>query len=181
MRKVAAVILCQSLKSFKTKNHLTNFCKNDVLMYKAFAHLFVLGKGLITHGPLSQKDSRHLLLQFHGEFAACLRFVFCLFDQLQRHSATRVIAAKVKTDPESLLKFNEMVADSGFLQRLDAAKTNPESEDARSLLKSINKYVAVNNCKVPYTSAQCKSSVTHLYNMARFYGTPSIFFYVRSG
>jgi hypothetical protein len=69
-----------------------------------------------------------------------------------------------------------MVADSGFLQRLDAAKTNPESEDARSFLKSINKHVAVNNCKVPYTLTQRKSSVTHLYNIARFYGIPSIFF-----
>lgn len=144
-------------------------------MYKAFPHIFVLGKGLITHGPLSKKDSRHLLLQFHGEFAACIRIVFFLFDQLQGHSATRVIAAKVKTNPKSLLKFNEMVADSGFLQRLDAAKTNPESEYARSLLKCINKHVAVTNCKEPYTLALRKSSVTHLYNMARFYGIPSIF------
>ena len=82
-------------------------------------------------------------MQFHGEFAACLRFVFLLFDQLQRHSAARVIAAKVKTDPESLLKFNEMVADSGFLRCLEAAKSNPETEDARCLMKSINKHVAV--------------------------------------
>jgi hypothetical protein len=82
----------------QNKEPFNEFFQNDVLMYKAFPHLFVLDKGLITHGPLSKKDSRHLLLQFHGEFAACLRIVFVLFDQLQGHSATRVIAAKVKTD-----------------------------------------------------------------------------------
>lgn len=34
----------------------------------------------------------------------------------------------------------------------------------------------ITNSQVPYTAAQRKSSVAHLYNMTGFYGTPSIFF-----
>lgn len=152
------------------------FVQNEVLMYKAFPHLFPLGKGLRNHESLPQKDCRHLLMQFHGKFAGCFRLIFLLFDQVQRHNATRVIAAKVKTNPESLMKFNEIVTEDGFLQRLEAAKKDRESEDARYLLKSINKHVAITNSQVPFTAAQRKSSVARLYNMTRFYGTPSIFF-----
>jgi hypothetical protein len=152
------------------------FLQNDILLYKAFPHLFPLGKGLRTHGSLAPKDVRHLLMQFHGKFAACFRLIFLLFDQLQRHSAARVIAAKVKTDPESLTKFQEMVTDRTFLKRLQSAKENPNSDEAKLLARSINKHVTMANSNVPYTAAQRKSSVSHLYNMARFYGTPSIFF-----
>jgi hypothetical protein len=80
------------------------FFQNDDLMFKAFPHLFLLGKGLRSHGSLSQKDSRHLLMQFHGQFAACLRFVFLLFDQLQRHSAARIIAAKIENRSRILIE-----------------------------------------------------------------------------
>ncbi|EFX67267.1 hypothetical protein DAPPUDRAFT_331243 [Daphnia pulex] len=36
----------------RSKEPFNEFLQNDVLMYKAFPHLFVLGKGLITHGLL---------------------------------------------------------------------------------------------------------------------------------
>ncbi len=43
-------------------------------------------------------------MQFHGQFAACLRFVFLLFDQLQRHSAARIIAAKIENRSRILIE-----------------------------------------------------------------------------
>ena len=69
-----------------------------------------------------------------------------------------------------------MVTDRSFLKRLQSAKDNPNSDEAKLLAKSINKHVTMANSNVPYTADQRKSSVSHLYNMARFYGTPSIFF-----
>ncbi len=75
---------------------MNEFEENPNLQYSVFPFLFVLGRGLRKQGSVPIGDSRHLLLQFTCNFATCPRLIFFLFDQLQRHAASRTIAARVK-------------------------------------------------------------------------------------
>lgn len=68
------------------------------------------------------------MLQFHARFAACTRLIFCLFDQMQRHAASRSIAARVKNNKESFVQFANWVADPNFLQDLKEAAKNGKSK-----------------------------------------------------
>jgi hypothetical protein len=115
-------------------------------------------------------------MQYHGHFATCLRFIFLLFDQHQRHSATRIIAARVKSNPESIAKFATLVSGPSFLEKLKYAKNHPNEAESKTILNTINPLITMCNSEVPYTTAQRKASVSRLYNMTRFYGTPSVFF-----
>lgn len=70
------------------------FESNDLLLYSSFPFLFVLGRGLKTSGSLSPATTRHMLLQHSGCFSSCFRFIFLLFDQHQRHAASRIVASR---------------------------------------------------------------------------------------
>lgn len=58
---------------------------NDRLLYSFFPLLFLFGHGISSSGSLSEKLTRHLMLQFRGQFAGCHSLIFLIFDQLQRH------------------------------------------------------------------------------------------------
>ncbi|KAK4028499.1 hypothetical protein OUZ56_017768 [Daphnia magna] len=94
---------------------MCEFEGNDRLLYSAFPFLFLLGSGLRKPGSVPQCDCRHMLLQFTCNFATWYRFLFCLFDQLQRHAATRAVTARFKNNPESLEKLQAWAADPAFL------------------------------------------------------------------
>lgn len=85
------------------------FEANDSLLYATFPFLFLFGSGLSTRGSIQKNAIRHMMLQFHARFAACNRLIFCLFDQMQRHAASRSVAARVRNKKESFAHFAKWV------------------------------------------------------------------------
>ena len=154
---------------------MNEFEENPNLQYSVFPFLFVLGRGLRKQGSVPIGDSRHLLLQFTCNFATCPRLIFFLFDQLQRHAASRTIAARFRNTTESLDKLQNWVGDPKFMEELKRAMIKPESKEAKSLLAKITPHIKTISSEVPYSPAQRKASMAHLYSMAHHFGLPSVF------
>ncbi|KZS02069.1 Uncharacterized protein APZ42_001038, partial [Daphnia magna] len=154
---------------------MSEFEGNDRLLYSAFPFLFLLGSGLRKPGSVPHRDCRHMLLQFTCNFATCHRFLFCLFDQLQRHAATRAVTTRFKNNPESLEKLQAWVADPAFLKDLARAARNPQSKSARTLVARVTPHIKTTSSNVPYSTAQRKASMQHLYALTQHFGMPSIF------
>lgn len=76
-----------------------------------------------------------MMFQVNCRIAQCHRFIFLLFDQLQRHAIARIVSARVKSDPVPIHKLGKLVKDPSFFTRLRVAAKNPNSEDARKILK----------------------------------------------
>ncbi len=146
------------------------------MLYSAFPHLFPLGKGLRKTGSVPQKDVQHILYQWHGKFAGCIRLVFLLFDQFQRHATARQVHATVKSNKSSLDAFSNLIAETGFRERLERAKNDPDAPESKALLSKLTPHINIINRKVPYTTAERSAALGHLLNMVRYYGPPSIFY-----
>ena len=145
-------------------------------MYSAFPRIFFLGKGIQQQGSIPNAAVRHLLLQYDGRAANCLRLVFLLFNQKQRHAAAQAVAAAVKMHPEAFKIFAEWVSDKEFVQQLQAAQNEPTSDDSKKLISKLMKQLAVVNKKVPYSVAERKGSMSHLYALVYHFGMPTVYF-----
>ncbi len=159
----------------QNQDPLNEFEENDRLLYSAFPHLFPLGKGLRKTGSVPEKDIHHMDNQWHGKFAKCLRFQFLLFDQFQRHAASRATNARVKSNEESMLAFSKMVSDPSFVEKLEEANKQPDAPESKKLLAKLTPHISLVSQKIPYSTASRKSAVGRLINMVRYYGPPSIF------
>ena len=160
----------------RSANPYNEFSENEHLLYAAFPFLFLLGRGLLQTGSVPTSSVRHMFFQFHGRFSACQRLIFSLFDQLQRHAVNRSVAARIKTSPDSFAQFANWVTDPEFLPRLSEASSNPERPESVSLLKQLLPHISVTGAKAPYTAAQRKAAMSHLYAMVYHFGVPSVFF-----
>ena len=155
---------------------VNEFEHNDDLLYGAFWYLFPLGKGLRKRGSLALLDIRHMLTQFHNAFAQQPSLLFLLADQIQRHSACRGVALRVKTDPLSFQDFRAMVADKdAYMKRLIRAKEDPTSQESRALLKQVLRFSAAAGKAVPWSGEERAAEITKLYAMWRRFGPPSAF------
>jgi len=83
---------------------VNEFEENDLLFLGAFPDLFLLGRKLPTRGSVPKAFTKHLLRQADNRFGQVDEIVFTLFNQSQRHAAARQIAARVQSDPDSILK-----------------------------------------------------------------------------
>ena len=101
-------------------------------------------------GPCYQTTRRHLLTQFHNEFAHDPQFLFLLADQVQRHGAAQGVALRVRADPESFKTFSLIVSEgASFVQRLNDARCDPLGKAAWELLKSVSRFIVSSRHTVP--------------------------------
>ena len=78
------------------------------------------------------------MIQFTGRFSSCVRLIFLLFDQMQRHSASRVIASRVKCNPLSFETFSKWVNDPAFIDQLKEAAKDPKATSSIQLISKMN-------------------------------------------
>ena len=69
-----------------------------------------------------------------------------------------------------------MVKQPSFLHELQEAVKNPTAEDSKKLLARITPHIHSCTPKIPFSPAQRKSSMKHIYSMYIMYGLPSIFY-----
>ena len=158
------------------KNPFNEFENNPALFYASLPHLFLLGRGLLQQGSISKQAMRHLLLQYDCRSSQCLRLIFLLFDQMKRHAAAQTVAARVKTNPDSLSQFANWICDKSFVNQLKKAREHPEDQASKELLALITKHIALFESKIPFTTGQRHSSMSHLLAMINYLGFPSDFF-----
>lgn len=158
------------------KDPYNEYEENPLLMYSAFPRVFLLGKGIQQQGSIPKAAVRHLLLQYDGRAANCLRLVFLLFNQRQRHAAAQAVAAAVKMHPEAFKKFSSWISDKQFVKDLETAQKDPTSDSSKKLISKVMKQLAVVNKKVPYSVAERKGSMSHLYALVYHFGMPTVYF-----
>lgn len=146
-----------------------------MLFYASFPFLFLLGRGLVSSGSVKEKQIRHMMFQYSGRFAACDRLIFLLFDQFQRHAATRVVDARVKCNPTSFETFAQWMSDPNFLTKLEEAARNPKEKSSIKLLEKLNPHIKSCTTRIPFTNAQRGASILNLIAMCYMYGFPSVF------
>jgi hypothetical protein len=152
------------------------FQTNDMLFYASFPFLFLFGRGLERSGSISEKRVRHMMFQCTGRFATCERLIFLIFDQLQRHAATRVLSSRVKCNPVSFDTFAKWMNDPNFATELAQAARNPTAKSSTKLLEKLTPHIKSCTTRIPFTSAHRGASISNLIAMRYMYGMPSIFF-----
>ena len=80
-KKLHSVERVVKISKHTEKDPYNEFEENPLLMYSAFPRIFLLGKGIQQQGSIPKAAVRHLLLQYDGRAANCLRLVFLLFNQ----------------------------------------------------------------------------------------------------
>ena len=78
-------------------------------------------------------------------------------------SVTSEMKSEVKSHPKSVLQFGNMVKQPSFLHGLQEAVKNPTAEDSKKLLARITPHIHSCTPKVPFSPAQRKSSMKHIY------------------
>jgi hypothetical protein len=155
---------------------MNEFVANRDLLYGAFPHLFPLRTGLGNRGgSVSCKLVRHMLLQFHGQFARDHLFIFTMFNQRQRHAAARAVAARVHNKPSSFAAFAAVVSAPSFLEQLDRATAEPDGEDAKTVLRLLGPHIRAAGGAVPYGPVMRANALSQLYAMVHRFGVPSFF------
>lgn len=104
---------------------INEFRNNDHLLYSCFPLLFLLGKGLLSSGPLKLEAKRHMLLSYDNRHGACTRLNFLLFNQDQRHQTALATACYIKSRSESTALFAKWARDPTFLHPTSRSSTKP--------------------------------------------------------
>ena len=159
----------------RSREPINEFSSNNRIILSSFPSLFMLGRGISNKATLPTNVIRHMMFQFNCRIASCHRFIFLLFDQLQRHAVARIVSARVKSDPVSMEKLGKLVRDPTFLRRLRAAAKNPNSEDARKILKIFSPHIALSSSKVPFSKQASKAGMAKLKALTVYHGMPGLF------
>ena len=156
---------------------VNEFSHNNFLLASAFPDVFFFGQDPIKRAAtLLTDDTRHLLLQFTTAAARCTPLIFLLFNQVQRHAATHLLAAEVRNRPESLAELGADLASPEFLDQVKAAIADGTTTEAKALTKRINRHVIAKCRLVPYSAAARSQACSTLYAYVAFYGLPSVTF-----
>ena len=157
------------------KEPLNMFTQERPLLYGAFPHIFFLEKGLSHDGPLDQKDVNHLFMQHTNVFSGDKFIHWPLFSQHHIRSILGQSSMRVKQDSKSIKTVIDMVNDSGFQTRLDAAIKSPESSDAKQLMGVLMPHIQFSGSKDAFGPMQRSRTKGQLIAIQKWYGMFSVF------
>ena len=164
------------LKTKRSDEPLCEFTQNSELFLSAFPYLFLLGRGLPSQGSIPTTLIIHLLRQNDGRFATDHRFLFLLFNQLQRHQAIRAVTSRLKVQDDHRLEVESIINDTAFQTQLASIQNNIELQKNSWFLAKVHKllrFVEFSSARVPYTNSEAKDNLSKLYGMIIRYGLPS--------
>ena len=154
---------------------LNDYTENDQTLYESFPWLFIFGKGLPSSGPLSNHISRRLLLHFNKGFSHEAKLIFLLFNQLQRHSASRMCSAKMYSRKVGVRKFIDTINEPHFDADMAAAIRNPNNRRSKAFLNKLLPNIKSSGHRVPFGPIERQESKYKLYSMCHFFNVPSFF------
>ena len=156
---------------------LDDYTQRNQLLYGAYPTTLPLGQGLGPgDGPLGVVARRFLLSHFSRRPACNQQLVVALHNTKFRSDCGRVMAASIRTDAHPMREFFALVMTPGFEARLAAANAEPESSDARELVRLLAPLIMVTGAKVPFSALERGTrAAVELIAMVRFFGLPNVF------
>ena len=155
---------------------INEFRRNHVLFLGSFSHLFLLGEGVQrSKGTFNKREIKHLLLQQSNRFAKCAAFVFVAFNQMQRLDVIGQVSIRVKNNHHDMTTFDALVNDPTFVDRINDAIANPESENTRQLCSKVMAITRITGAAVRYSAMERHSELSKMLAMM-YYSGPFSFF-----
>ena len=159
----------------RENNPICEFTSNDELMYGSFPWLFLFGSGVPKCGSLPITFTKFLLSHFNQGFAQDHKFLFTIFNQIQRHACVRASSLKVNARSRGTQNLMDTINDPDFGNKLQSAILHPNSREAKALLQKVMPNVSLIAAKVPFGVAERHNSLYKLYAMIQRYGLPTWF------
>lgn len=154
---------------------VNEYTENDLLLNGSYPTLFFLGAKLPMSGSVPKSLQQRILRQYDQRFSRNHQLLFLLFNQLQRHAVSRTVAARVKSDPKSVLAFHEMVAQPDFDLALTEALRQPKSAEAEKLIHRVLPMLHIAGRAVPFGGFERKQALPKLIAYNQFFGLPTFF------
>ena len=135
-------------------------------LYDAWWPHFILRRGLKPNEPLRRDKIRHMFLYFDNRFAHDMPLLFHLASVILRHAVNSAVGVRVKTSEEAFAKFQKLVEDDAFLDKLDVAKRNPKGKEAREITSLVINLVILTGKAIPWGSQERAAEVglSRLFN-----------------
>ena len=152
---------------------LNDYSHNDEILNGSFPTLFPLGINF-PHKILNDKINRHLLLYYDQRFNNH-EFIFFLFNQRQRANISRETVIYVNNSQEAFEDISNLLLNPNLESILKDAKETPESTEAKSLIKLLEKHLQKSGSRIPFSKHERKMSLSHLIGYCRHFGKPSYF------
>ena len=169
------VVLGDTAVDIEVQGPVNDFTDNDVLLMGSFPYLFPLGRGVDRRASLSQTQIRQLLYQYDGRFAQRSRFLFTLFNQMQRHHASRAVAARVKSNSSKMARFCKLVNASEFAEQLQNAINHPDDSNTQTFLRSIVPLLKISGGHMLLSPLRASVTICKLYGSVTYFGMPTFF------
>ena len=163
------------VKSKRRIEQLSEFSCNEKIIASSFFHLFLLGKGYQRNNGLLPQHQRHLLLQHTGTAGRCHELIFFLFDQKQRHSNISGINSVVRNHKGCFEQFTSLVRNKGFRKLVTKAKRDPNSKEAKQILKIVTPVLTTGGNKTSFGSLERNNAISRINAMCLRYGMPTLF------
>ena len=154
---------------------LNEFTQNDELLYGAFPWLYLFGKGVEGKGPLSKPYTSFVLRHFNKKFAQEHNFIFLLFNQMQRHAASRICSTRIYSSRKGVKSFMKTINSPAFDREMACALQNPSSIGAKRFLRKLLPNIRTTGSRVPFGPVERQESKYKLYASVQFFGCPSFF------
>jgi len=155
---------------------VNEFKEGDLYFLGGFPFLFLMGQGIAPGSAgIPSKLLRHMLLQYSNQFACNAQFLFTVFNQLQRHAASRSVSLRVKGGQWSMQNFTDIINEAGFSERLVQAIADPTTSESKALANAIMAVTRVPGAKVPWSVLDRKSAMSKLMAIMQYCGAFSIF------
>ena len=151
---------------------LSDYKNNHDLISGAFPCLFPLGltaEGLGGTGPMNKRRSRTLLLHKDRRFAEDRNYLLWSFDQRRRTEVNRSVSVKINSGDLRAARFEEIVNEEGFEEKLRLAVENKNSAEAVELKQTLIPLVQITGHNVRWSAMERKGTLGRLYAMCHFF------------
>ena len=103
-------------------------------------------------------------------------FLAYIFDLCKRHESENGISIHVKNKPGTIKKFGELMKNNKFEKELEIAKADPESKEAKEVLKQILPILEFAGKKSSFGAFEKRKAVQKIYHISRQYGSQYMYF-----
>ena len=148
------------------------------IYYQGFPSIFCFGQGIGRKKGLLNLTTRRFLLRHFSRRCGCNhRLIMYIHNTKFRGDAGRAASASIKTDSISTKKFFDFFNEPNIENRLDMAIQNPDSEDAKYIIRTISPSIMIQSSKIPYSPYERGTrAVTEVLAMCRFFDLPNVFY-----
>ena len=118
---------------------------------------------------------KHLFLYFDNRAAHDMTLLFHLADVRLRHNVNQAVGVRVHLDQKAFKKFEEIVNGEDFLDKLEKARRNSKSAEAREIVSRVLPVANLTSRTVGWSAQERAAEVTKYMAMHRMEGPGQVF------